>query len=46
MSLWALGSTVVIYFAALRNVPLELYEAARVDGASAWQQFRRYHASR
>src|SRR3954469_4649137 len=41
MSLWALGSTVVIYFAALRNVPLELYEAARVDGASAWQQFRR-----
>src|SRR3954468_20533286 len=41
MSLWALGSTVGIYFAALRNVPLELYEAARVDGASAWQQFRR-----
>ncbi|HEY0443856.1 MAG TPA: sugar ABC transporter permease [Candidatus Limnocylindrales bacterium] len=40
MSLWALGSTVVIYFAALRNVPLELYEAARVDGASSWQQFR------
>ncbi|MFL5725830.1 MAG: carbohydrate ABC transporter permease [Chloroflexota bacterium] len=41
MSLWALGSTVVILFAALRNVPLELYEAARVDGANAWQQFRR-----
>jgi multiple sugar transport system permease protein len=40
MSLWSLGSTVVIYFAALRNVPLELYEAARVDGASAWQQFK------
>jgi multiple sugar transport system permease protein len=40
MSLWSLGSTTVIYFAALRNVPLELYEAARVDGASAWQQFR------
>jgi multiple sugar transport system permease protein len=40
MSLWALGSTVVIFFAALRNVPLELYEAARVDGAGAWQQFR------
>jgi multiple sugar transport system permease protein len=40
MSLWSLGSTVIIYFAALRNVPLELYEAARVDGASAWQQFR------
>jgi len=40
MSLWSLGSTTVIYFAALRNVPLELYEAARVDGATAWQQFR------
>ena len=40
MSLWTLGSTVVIYFAALRNVPLELYEAARIDGANAWQQFR------
>jgi multiple sugar transport system permease protein len=40
MSLWTLGSTVVIYFAALRNVPLELYEAARIDGANAWQSFR------
>jgi multiple sugar transport system permease protein len=40
MSLWALGSTVVIYFAALRNVPADLYEAARVDGANGWQQFR------
>jgi multiple sugar transport system permease protein len=40
MSLWTLGSTVVIYFAALRNVPLELYEAARIDGANAWQGFR------
>jgi multiple sugar transport system permease protein len=40
MSLWSLGSTVVIYFAALRNVPLELYEAARIDGANAWASFR------
>lgn len=40
MSLWTLGSTVVIYFAALKNVPLELYEAARIDGANNWQQFR------
>jgi multiple sugar transport system permease protein len=40
MSLWTLGSTVIIYFAALRNVPIELYEAARIDGANAWQQFR------
>jgi multiple sugar transport system permease protein len=40
MSLWSLGSTVVIYFAALRSVPTELYEAARIDGANGWQQFR------
>ncbi len=40
MSLWTLGSTVVIYFAALRNVPLELYEAARLDGANGWQTFK------
>jgi multiple sugar transport system permease protein len=40
MSLWTLGSTVVIYFAALKNVPLELYEAARIDGANAWHSFR------
>jgi len=40
MSLWSLGSTVIIYLAALRNVPRELYEAATVDGASPWQRFR------
>jgi multiple sugar transport system permease protein len=40
MSLWTLGSTVVIYFAALKNVPLELYEAAKLDGANAWQSFK------
>lgn len=40
MMLWSVGGTVVIYFAALRNVPGELYEAARMDGASHWQQFR------
>ena len=39
MMLWSVGGTVVIYFAALRNVPGELYEAARMDGASSWQQF-------
>lgn len=37
MSLWTLGSTVVILLAALRNVPAELYDAAKVDGANAWQ---------
>jgi multiple sugar transport system permease protein len=40
MSLWTVGNTVIIYFAALRNVPTELYEAARIDGAGALNQFR------
>lgn len=30
----------VLFYAALQSIPQELYEAARVDGASAWQQFR------
>ncbi len=41
MSVWGVGSTVIIYLAALRNVPNELYEAANIDGASAWKQFTR-----
>jgi multiple sugar transport system permease protein len=38
--LWSLGTTVIIYFAALRNVPRQLHEAAMLDGASPWQRFR------
>lgn len=38
--LWSLGTTVIIYFAALRNVPRQLHEAALLDGASPWQRFR------
>ena len=40
MTLWGVGGTVVIYLAALRNVPAELYEVARLDGAGLWRQFR------
>lgn len=40
-SLWSTGSSVIILFAALRNVPQELYDAARVDGANAWQRLVR-----
>jgi multiple sugar transport system permease protein len=40
MSLWGLGGAIVIFLAALKNVPKELYEAAALDGASAWRQFR------
>lgn len=40
MGMWSLGSTTIIYFAALKNVPRDLYESAQLDGASGWQQFR------
>lgn len=34
------GYNMVIFIAGLRNIPEELYEAARLDGATLWQQFR------
>jgi multiple sugar transport system permease protein len=37
---WTLGFNAVIYLAGLQDIPRELYEAARVDGANRWQQFR------
>ena len=35
------GFYMVIYLAGLQTIPREFYEAARIDGASAWQRFRR-----
>jgi multiple sugar transport system permease protein/sn-glycerol 3-phosphate transport system permease protein len=35
-----LGYATVIYIAGLQAIPNELYEAARVDGANAWDRFR------
>lgn len=41
MRVWkALGSNMVLLLAGLQTIPKDLYEAARVDGANAWQQFR------
>jgi multiple sugar transport system permease protein len=41
-SIWRnAGYYMVIYLAALQGIPRELYEAARIDGASAWQSFRK-----
>ena len=40
MSIWAVGGTMVIYLAALAGVPKHLYEAAAIDGASAWRRFK------
>lgn len=42
MSLWGQSAfTTVIYLAALQDIPPELLEAAKVDGASPWQTFWR-----
>lgn len=37
--IWAQGSAVVTYMAALQDVPKSLYEAATIDGATAWNKF-------
>ena len=34
------GLNMVLFLAALQNVPNEIYEAARIDGANRWIQFR------
>lgn len=39
MSLWDVGSPMLIYLAGLQGIPTDLYEAAEVDGASAGQRF-------
>jgi ABC-type sugar transport system permease subunit len=41
MSIWqAVGFHMVIWLAGLQSIPGELYEAARMDGANAWERFR------
>lgn len=40
LSLWSCGQLAVIFLAALLDVPKHLYEAASIDGAGAWRQFR------
>ena len=41
VSIWqGVGFQMVIYLAGLQDIPSELYEAAQVDGANQWQQFR------
>lgn len=39
MTLWGVAGTMVIFLAALQNVPRELYEAASIDGAGTWRRF-------
>jgi ABC-type sugar transport system permease subunit len=40
MGLWSAGQMAVIYLAKLQDVPIDLYEAADLDGASWWQKTR------
>ncbi|MER6948803.1 sugar ABC transporter permease [Nonomuraea sp. NPDC000554] len=37
---WTLGFNSVIYLAGMQDIPRELYEAAKVDGAGRWAEFR------
>ncbi len=41
LNVWTFGSAMVIFLAALRQIPESYYEAASIDGANAWQRFRR-----
>jgi raffinose/stachyose/melibiose transport system permease protein len=41
LAVWqAAAFNIILYIAGLQTVPPELYEAASLDGASAWRQFR------
>ena len=39
LRVWQFGSAMVIFLAALKAIPEDLYEAATIDGASKWKQF-------
>ncbi|MEW9870874.1 carbohydrate ABC transporter permease [Arthrobacter sp. HS15c] len=40
LHIWSFGSSMVIFLAGLRQIPEDLYEAASLDGAGRWMQFR------
>lgn len=40
MSLWGIGSPMLIFLAGLQGIPDRLYEAAEIDGATRWSKFR------
>lgn len=42
LGIWRrVGFNLIVYLAALQAIPSEYYESAEVDGAGAWQRFRR-----
>ncbi|WP_432562047.1 carbohydrate ABC transporter permease [Kineococcus sp. SYSU DK003] len=40
LSIWSFGASMVIFLAGLRQIPAMYYEAASIDGAGWWRQFR------
>ena len=41
MSVWkSFGYNMIIFIAGLQNIPEDLYEAASIEGANAWQKFK------
>ena len=39
-STWGIGANMIIILAGLQGVPVSLYEAAKIDGANWWHEFR------
>ena len=39
LQVWQFGSAMVIFLAALKGIPAELYEPASIDGSGKWNQF-------
>jgi multiple sugar transport system permease protein len=40
LGMWGVGTTMIIFLAAILDVPRHLYESAELDGANAWQRLR------
>jgi multiple sugar transport system permease protein len=38
-SLWGIGANMIILLAGLQAIPVQLYEAAKIDGANQWDEF-------
>ncbi|MEM5948531.1 sugar ABC transporter permease [Spirochaetia bacterium 38H-sp] len=41
IGLWGLGNTIIVFLAGLQGIPVELYEAAEIDGAGGWHSLFR-----
>lgn len=39
-STWGIGANMIIILAGLQGIPVSLYEAAKIDGANWWDEFR------